>query len=134
MPEDRLRELILRIVPLYAERGTRQYLEKMLEYFIPKSLAITIDDQELPSLIVRRSKLGSESWLGGDKPYWFLVTVHAAVSGGREALESMKEGYDDKIRSVIDLTKLAHTTYLLQWELDAKRDMPLSTQEEDSHA
>lgn len=119
LPEKKLRALMARIVPLYGQRGTKRYLTNMLQFFIPENATITINDQELPSLIVGISKVGLDSRLGGDMPFWFLVKIRSRVSTTNpEEREKLRKEFEKSARSVIDLAKPAHTTYQLAWEFE----------------
>lgn len=118
LPERRLRRLIAEIVPLYARRGTKSYLEEMLKFFLPEHAAITIHDQDLPGLVVGDSRLGLDSWLGRDRPFWFLVEINVPLDvGDLEQREKLRKDLEDSARSVIDLAKPAHTAYQLEWKM-----------------
>ena len=51
LSEPRQRDLLARIVPLYAQRGTKNISGKLLEFFKPENTRVTIDDQELRVLL-----------------------------------------------------------------------------------
>jgi phage tail-like protein len=126
LSESQRRALICNSIPLYAERGTKGYLEQMLQYFVPQEVTITINDQEQPSMTVGISKVGVDSLLGGDRPYWFSVKLDWPLSSTKpEAAASTKKRYAAAIRSVINLAKPAHTMYRLEWVFaggDAEQD------------
>jgi phage tail-like protein len=112
----RQRELVARIVPLYAQRGTKVYLAKLLEFFSPEGAAITIEDHELPGLIVGTAKLGVDSWLERDRPFWFKVKIRVPDPGaGAERQSQLQNEWQQRARQVIDLAKPAHTIYELDW-------------------
>lgn len=116
LPERQLRKLIARIVPLYACRGTKAYLEEMLRFFLPEHAAITIYDQDLAGLAVGSSRLGLDSWLGRDRPFWFRVEIRSPLTTiDPEQREKLREDLKDRARLVIDLAKPAHTAYQLEW-------------------
>lgn len=119
LPEVRLRELIANIVPLYSYRGTKKYLEQLLDYFIPENTEVVIDDQKLPGLTLGTSKVGLDSWLGVDEPFWFVVILRARIdTSDPTALANMKQKLEDSVRPVIELAKPAHTAYQLLVELE----------------
>lgn len=114
LTEEQRRTLIADIVPLYATRGTKSYLEKILASFFPGSYA-TIDE-ELPAMTIGQSKIGLDTRLGGDIPFFFLVKIQLPTEEKRSSeLERIKEN----IRLVIDLAKPAHTAYQLEIEFVA---------------
>jgi hypothetical protein len=103
-------------VPLYAKRGTKTYLAKLLEFFSPEGAAITIEDDERPGLIIGKAKIGIDSWLDYDRPFHFRVRVRAprrSVTGGQPV--QLEKEWQDQARAVIDLAKPAHTVYELDW-------------------
>jgi len=119
LPEAQLRKLIANIVPLYSYRGTKKYLEQLLDYFIPENTEVVINDQELPGLTLGTSKVGLDSWLGVDRPFWFVVTLRAQVDTSDPAeLANVKQKLEDSVRPVIELAKPAHTAYQLLVELE----------------
>lgn len=113
----RRRQLISEIVPLYATRGTKGYLAKMLEFFSPDATEITIEDHEFAGLIIGQAKIGMDSWLERDRPFWFKVKIRApgprTVSPQEHARSEIE--WRDRARKIIDLAKPAHTTYDLDW-------------------
>jgi len=116
IPEARLRELIAEIVPLYGMRGTKSYLEKMLEYFLPEDLSVTVHDQDAEGLMVGASRVGSDTLLGG-QPFRFRVTARARAGIDEREQRNGGNVRDERtIRAVVDLAKPAHTTYDLRWE------------------
>lgn len=115
--EAQQRALIANVIPLYATRGTKRHIESMLEYFLPKDIKVDLDDRPRPDFTVGRSKLGLTSWLGGDRPFSFIVRVRSRIAGhGPVSTPKRPEEYEQRIRSVLDLAKPAHTRYQLQWE------------------
>lgn len=119
LPEARLRKLIANIVPLYSDRGTKTYLQKLLGYFIPENTEVVINDQELTGLTVGSSRVSLDSWLGVDRPFWFVVILRARVDSSDPAeLANLKQKLEDIVRPVIELAKPAHTTYQLLVEIE----------------
>lgn len=104
--------LISRIVPLYARRGTRGYLQELLGLLVPELVA-EVDDGELPSLKLHHARLGVDSRLGGDVAFLFVVRLRSA---GEPLSVQAQEALTRRVRSVIELAKPAHTHYWLCWE------------------
>ncbi len=123
---ERRRRLVGRIVPLYAWRGTRKYLTELLSFYLPENSEVLIGDQEFVGLVVGRSRIGVDTWLEQDRPFWFKVMVR--MSNVPDAAEDRVLGRNEwleRIRRIIELAKPAHTTYDLalvllepddQWE------------------
>ena len=115
----RQRDLVAMIVPLYAKRGTKTYLAKLLEFFSPDGTAIEIEDHELPGLVVGKAKLGVDSWLDRDRAFWFKVEIRApAPSGSAAPQPQLQNEWQERARQVIDLAKPAHTMYELDWAFE----------------
>lgn len=104
--------LIPCIVPLYASRGTPGYLEALLKLLLPE-VAAEVDDRELPTLTVGESRVGQETRLGGDVPFWFLVQLRSRT-GALD--ETQRARLSALARTVTDLAKPAYTAYLLEWD------------------
>jgi phage tail-like protein len=116
LSEKRQRQLIAEIVPLYAFRGTKRYLEKILEFFTPENTAITIEDQQIEGFVIGKVEVGKNSRLAHDRPFWFRVEVIPsgfADDPDKKGAEIAK--YEKQIRRVIDLAKPAYTMYELVW-------------------
>lgn len=113
LPEDRLRNLIARSVPLYAQRGTKAYIEELLKLFLTGVESVSVNDQETTAVVVGRSRVGVDSWLGGDRPFWFRVVICVDSEESNEP----GPGLERSARSVIELAKPAYTTYELEWRL-----------------
>lgn len=112
----RQRELVARIVPLYAKRGTKVYLTQLLKFFSPEGADITIDDHELPGLIVGTAEIGVDSWLEPDRAFWFKVKIRAPSPDGNTARQTqLHNEWQERARQVINLAKPAHTMYQLDW-------------------
>jgi len=82
LTEQRQRELLAEIVPLYAQRGTQTYLERLLEFFKPENTTVVIEDQELHGFIVGTARIGIDSLLEYDRPFWFIVRIYTAAPVG----------------------------------------------------
>lgn len=119
LTEERQRQLLAEIVPLYAKRGTKKYLEQLLAFFTPENARVEIMDQGLQGFVVGTAKLGLDSRLERDRPFWFQVTI--SVPASRDEPEKRKEfraQWEQGVRQVIDLAKPAHTLYELHWQFE----------------
>jgi phage tail-like protein len=105
-PEE-LRRIVAGIVPLYGRRGTRAYLEQLLALCFEDVAQVQIEER-LEGLCLGRSRVGVDSWLSEERPFWFSVDVR--VRGGAHAAALLEQ----RVRAVIDFAKPAHTTYDLQ--------------------
>ncbi len=112
LPEDSLRRVIAGIVPLYAVRGTKSYLQAVLALFFPQIQSAVCDDP-LPGLKVGESRVGMDTRLGGDIPFQFYVKLQLPGTTGTTA-DSVDSRLMERIRSVIDSAKPAHTSYQLE--------------------
>jgi phage tail-like protein len=119
LTEQRQRELLAEIVPLYAQRGTQTYLEKLLEFFKPENTRIVIEDRELHGFVVGTARIGIDSRLGYDRPFWFIVRVYppTPVSAINEQRRFITQ-WEERLRRVIDFAKPAHTLYELDWQFE----------------
>jgi phage tail-like protein len=108
LSSDQLRQLIANIVPLYAKRGTKEYLERMLHYYLREAASVTVYDQDIPGLTVGRSSMGTDSRLGSDRPFFFKVVIKLDLPEDTRLEDSV-----ERARAVIDLAKPAHTHYSL---------------------
>jgi phage tail-like protein len=119
LTEQRQRELLAEIVPLYTQRGTKTYLERLLNFFKPENAMASIEDQELHGFIVETSRLGLDSRLELDRPFWFMVLIRVPTPvGGAEAQRAFRIQWEKRLRWVIDLAKPAHTLYELDWQFE----------------
>ena len=118
LSEQRQRKLIADIVPLYALKGTKKYLEKMLEFFKPEDTTVSIEDQQLDGFVVGKVELGKNSRLDHDRPFWFRVVIapDRLVDDPDKKCKDIAR-YEKKIRRVIDLAKPAYTMYELVWPM-----------------
>jgi phage tail-like protein len=107
LSEARRRKLLANIIPLYRIRGTRRYLEDLLQLCVEAFAAVS--DAEIPEFqIGDHSTLGVDAYIGGGPPHFFTVALVAP--------KLSREEMDKQIaiaRSVIDLAKPAHTMYEL---------------------
>jgi phage tail-like protein len=119
LTEQRQRDLLAEIVPLYAQRGTQIYLERLLEFFKPENTRVVIEDRELHGFIVETSRIGIDSRLEHDRPFWFRVRIYtAAPVGDADEPRGFIAQWGERLRRVIDLAKPAHTLYELDWQFE----------------
>jgi phage tail-like protein len=119
LKEHHKRQILSEIVPLYAIRGTKGYLERLLKFFIPNNATAKIEDQDIQGFIVGTVKIGINSWLDYERPFWFQVTIQSPEIDDMNP-ESYKSRWEKQIRQVIDLAKPAHTLYELDWKKSQK--------------
>ena len=108
LSEQQKRELIAHIIPLYRIRGTKRYLERLLDIVLGgKSM---VDDDAYPGIqIGRHSTVAKDMYLGGSSPHYFRVRI--AVSAEQRHQISARRRL---AREVIDQAKPAHTYYDLE--------------------
>ena len=105
---ERKRRLIAEMIPLYRIRGTRKYVERLLQLHLEAMPAVT--DFETPAFeIGSHSMVGDDTCLGGGPPHFFRVILVAPLLK-KEELEAQIQ----MARSVIELAKPAHTYYELE--------------------
>lgn len=111
---EQLRIIISRIAPLYGRRGTRTYLEQLLKICFDEISEVTIDDEPVQGLVIGQAKIGEDTLLGGERPFWFRVAIDAdRQNSGSKITESHHE-FEQRIRAIIDFAKPGHTTYELR--------------------
>jgi phage tail-like protein len=99
------RKLIANLIPLYRIRGTRAYMERLLELCVDAGTSVSED--EIPSFQIGvHSTLGSDAYIGGGPPHFFQVTMLASEMGALEVQAQRQIAYE-----VIELAKPAHTVY-----------------------
>jgi phage tail-like protein len=118
LPLEQQRRLVEKIVPLYAWRGTKRYLIKLLKLYLPTGAEVRVEDQELNGFKIGMAKVGLDTWLERDRPFWFKVTIRVPSSGvDAERGPQWQDEWQKRVRQVIELAKPAHTTYDLDWAL-----------------
>jgi phage tail-like protein len=118
LPLEQQRRLVEKIVPLYAWRGTKRYLIKLLKLYLPTGAEVRVEDQELNGFKIGMAKVGLDTWLERDRPFWFKVTIRMPSSGvDAERGPQWQDEWQKRVRQVIELAKPAHTTYDLDWAL-----------------
>lgn len=106
---DRLRHVVAGIVPLYARRGTREYLVTLLALCFEEVSTVDVVEHD-DGLRVGRSRLGHDSLLAQERPFWFRVEVGLRSEATPAAVAARLER---RLRAVIDFAKPAHTAYEL---------------------
>jgi phage tail-like protein len=114
--DELLRTTIARIVPMYSYRGTRRYLQEVLALLAPE-LNVQVYDEKMPELVLGSSRVGRESRLGGDLPFWFYV--RARLRPGTVEVTDW-DVLEHRLRILIDTAKPAHTAYQLDFEVVAQ--------------
>ena len=114
LTEQQQRNLLAEIVPLYAKRGTKAYLERLLQFFKPQNTTVVVDDQPLQGFTIGNAKLGINTRLEPERPFWFKVTV-TGPDVKSNAQPARRKRVEDCIRRVVDLAKPAFTLYELHW-------------------
>jgi phage tail-like protein len=109
-----LRAIISRIAPLYGRRGTRTYLEQLLGICFPEISKIMIDDEAALGLVIGQARVGEDTLLGGERPFWFRVVIEAKEHEFQPENGESREGFEQRVREIIDFAKPAHTTYDLR--------------------
>lgn len=116
------RDLLACIVPLYAQRGTKIYLKKLLTFFNPQKAKISIDDQGLAGFVIGTAYVGIDTQLERDRPFWFRVKIDmSALAIDSDSQSEFIAAREKRIRRVIDLAKPAHTLYELDWQFEANQ-------------
>ncbi|MDH3446051.1 MAG: phage tail protein [Deltaproteobacteria bacterium] len=116
---ERQRRLVGNIVPLYAWRGTKRYLIELLKFYLPRDAEVRVDDQEFSGFRIGMAKVGADTWLERDRPFWFKVAIRVPRSGmDAEGSPQWQVEWQERARQVIELAKPAHTAYDLDWSVD----------------
>jgi phage tail-like protein len=107
LKKPRQRKLIKGIISLYRVRGTKAYLEKLLELCLDVQSSVTED--EIPPLQLGvHSTIGNDTYIGGGPAHFFRVSLDT-----EELDASQVELQRQFAREIIELAKPAHTTYEL---------------------
>lgn len=107
MSEKRQRKLIARIIPLYRIRGTKKYLQELLDLCL--DVQSSVSEVEIPPLQLGvHDQVGVDTYIGGGPPLFFQVGL---LTTGLNA--SSVEAQRQIAYEVIELAKPAHTTYEL---------------------
>jgi phage tail-like protein len=114
LDEQRQREVIAKIVPLYRVRGTPHGIADMIRLFTGGT-AIVREPEDYTFQIRVNSTIGHDTYLGGTPPFTFHVTFFPAESRTIEPehRERADEWTVEIVRWVIEMSKPAHTQYTL---------------------
>jgi phage tail-like protein len=107
MSKPKQRKLIKAIISLYRIRGTREYLETLLDLCLDVQSSVT-EEEISPLQLGVRSTIGRNTYIGGGPPFFFRVSLDTE---GLDA--SSVEAQRQIAHEVIELAKPAHTTYEL---------------------
>jgi hypothetical protein len=115
IPESRYRLLIGKMIPLYAIRGTKAYVEQTLALYT--GVNAVVDEEDLPGMQLGfRATVGLDSRLGED-PFQFRVALD--LSAERAVRDRLPELLDF-VNVVVNLAKPAHTHFRLTHNLPAE--------------
>ena len=109
---DELRRIVAGIVPLYARRGTREYLEKLLALCFGEIGEATIDENPAHGFVIGRARVGIDTVLAESEPFRFRVEIRLRAHEGPGAHESRKD-LEERVRAVVEFARPAHTEYEL---------------------
>jgi phage tail-like protein len=108
MKPKKKRDLIANIIPLYRIRGTKAYVERLLELCVDAPASVSED--EIPPLQLGiHCTVGEDMYLGGGAPHYFRVTLVASDLNALEVQAQRQLAYE-----VVELAKPAHTAYEFQ--------------------
>jgi phage tail-like protein len=113
-PPQQLRSIISRIAPLYGRRGTRAYLEQLLGICFPEISRVAIEDQAAPGLVIGQARVGEDTLLGGERPFWFRIAIDVEEREFQQENAESREQFKQRVREIIDFARPAHTTYELR--------------------
>lgn len=107
LSEERRRRLLANIVPLYRIRGTRKYIEQLLNLSL--DLFVSVDDTGVPAFqIGDYSTVGDDTYVDGGPPFFFSVRLIAPQLDRAAAEVQMSIAHE-----ILALAKPAHTSYKL---------------------
>lgn len=108
IPEARRRQLIAKMIPLYAIRGTKAYVEEALWLYL--GVKAVVEEEDLPGMSAGiQATLGYDARLGAD-PFRFHVFLDF-LSG--PFIRSELPGLLELAHQVVNLAKPAHTRFRL---------------------
>lgn len=111
-PADELRRIVAGIVPYYGRRGTRDYMQNVLELCFGKIGKLSIDEHPKQGFVIGDSRVGVDTVLAVIEPYRFRVEFRLhehAFGGAHGALHDLEE----RVRAVVEFARPAHTEYEL---------------------
>ncbi len=103
-PDEKKREVIRKIIPIYRIRGTKKGLEEYLKIYVTGG--VSIKDNLAPLQIGTTSIVGVDTIIGGLPPYVFIVDIILAVPEPK-AIQSMQK----TVKDIIDKEKPVYTYY-----------------------
>ncbi|WP_035993290.1 phage tail protein [Paraburkholderia caribensis] len=109
---DELRRIVAGIMPYYGRRGTRDYMQKVLDLCFGKIGMSSIDEHPKRGFVVGTSRVGVDTVLAVREPYWFRVEFRLhehAAAGAHGAPHDLEE----RVRAVVEFARPAHTEYEL---------------------
>jgi len=106
--ERQQREVLMRILPLYRKRGTREGLEGYLRIYAGEG--VTIKDELAVLQIEESSTVGVDTIVGGFPPYFFIVNVAFTEPDPEKLREKAKA-----VEAVLEIEKPAFTFYKLNF-------------------
>jgi phage tail-like protein len=107
--ESQQRAVLAKIIPLYAKRGTKSGIEEYLKIYAGEG--VTIKDELSPLQIGISSTIGSDTVVGGQPPYFFIINVAFAEPDPERLKPKVRA-----VKDVLDIEKPAHTFYQLNFQ------------------
>ena len=104
--EEKKRNLIARIVPLYKKRGTKEGLEEYIRIYVGGDVEVSINEFLQPFQVGITSTVGMDTMVGEGQPYYFHVYMKLPAPN-RDLLARKKRAIHD----IITKEKPAHTYY-----------------------
>ncbi len=115
IPEERRRNVIRNIIPLYAFRGTKAYVEKVIELYT--GVVATVEENDLPGLRVgETATIGSNTRLGKDTFYFRVMLDLAALPDAERQLAELLALH----HAIVTASKPAHTHFRLEHNVTGK--------------
>ena len=99
-----MREMILKVVPLYKKRGTAEGVKELILLYIGEGHSVTVYEWLTPFQIGKASTVGFDTVLGEAPPGYFKVEVNLSVPDTDGIITNA-------IIGIIDSVKPAHTYY-----------------------
>jgi phage tail-like protein len=107
MSEKKQRELIAEIIPLYQIRGTKKYLQKLLDLCL--DVDSSVSEVEIPPFQLGvHHQIGVDTYIGGGPPHFFQVCLLTESLAACDIELQRQIAYE-----VIESAKPAYTTYEL---------------------
>lgn len=104
--EEKKRNLIAGIVPLYKKRGTKEGLEEYIKIYVGEEVEVRINEFLQPFQVGITSTVGMDTMIGEGRPYYFHVHMNLPAPN-RDLLARKKRAIHD----IINKEKPAHTYY-----------------------